>query len=77
MRVIQQGESPCLTKCNEQSVLKPWSRNREVRIKRRHRSARAAMGNREAVQPRRIYRMEAEVISYKMEIPLHCKRNPL
>ena len=62
VQVIQQGGSPCPTKRSEQSVLSLGAQSREVRFKRRRRSVRAAMGNREAIQPRKIYRMEAEVI---------------
>ena len=40
----------------------PWSRSREVRFKRRQRSARAAMGNREAMQPRKLDRAEADTV---------------
>ena len=61
---IQAGESPAPVKPQQAAGTQPWSQSREVRFKRRHRSARAAKGNHEAIQPRKKYRTEAEVISY-------------
>ena len=39
----------------------PWSRSREARFKRRQRSVRAAMRECEAIEPRKLYRAEADV----------------
>lgn len=58
------GARPNPEKFSEQPVPSPWNRSREVRFKRRTGSMRAAMRKREAIQPRKLERVEADAILY-------------
>ena len=49
-------------KARQAAGTQPWSRSREVGLKRRQRSARAAMRMREAIEPRNSYKAEADVV---------------
>ena len=50
-------------KARQAAGTQPWSRTREAGLKRRQRSARAALRKREAIEPRNSYRAEADVFS--------------
>ena len=57
---MQFGESPNPAKPQRAAGTQPWSLSREAGFKRRQWSARAAMRKREAIQPRKLYRAEAD-----------------
>ena len=50
-------------KARQAAGTQPWSRSREVGVKRRQRSARAAMRKREVIEHRNTYKAEADVFS--------------